>query len=370
MFKKVVCFLFLFLLIPVFVQAEVIEPEFEQTQTFKAEVLEIIKEQVQERENSSWSVKQLIRLRGLSDGWEDKEVVFDGTEHDVLSAAQYQVGDKVIVNRSLGVDGEENFYIIDYARGRSLLWLLIIFSLLVILVGHWKGLRALVVLGLTFFIILKFIIPQILVGTNPVWVTIIGSVFILLFALYITEGFNKYSHIAIVSILISLVITGLCSSWFTGLAKLSGFASDEVMFLLSSSYGFIDVHGLLLAAIIIGTLGVLDDVVISQVMTVKQLKQASVNLNRLELYKRSMKVGVSHLSSMVNTLFLAYAGAALPLLLLFGIKEPPFIKFSQIISQEIIATEIVRTLAGSVGLILAVPIATLLAVAFIKKSTN
>ncbi|MFH2231842.1 MAG: YibE/F family protein, partial [Patescibacteria group bacterium] len=219
----------------------------------------------------------------------------------------------------------------------------------------------------TFFIILKFIIPEILDGGNPLLISIIGSLFILVLSIYITEGIKKSSTIAIISVLISLVVTGVISVWFTTLTKLTGFASDEAMYLVGLAGGNVNIKGLLLAGIIIGALGVLDDVVVSQVSLVKELKEANPKLPKRLVYSQAMRVGISHLSSMVNTLFLAYAGAALPLLILFSIKEPPFFSFHQVINNEIIATEIVRSLTGSIGLVLAVPIATLLAVHFVKS---
>jgi len=144
-------------------------------------------------------------------------------------------------------------------------------------------------------------------------------------------------------------------------------ANEEVAYLISIGKGNINLNGLLLAGIIIGALGVLDDIVISQIALVKELKSSNPEISNKEAFSRAMKVGVSHLGSMVNTLFLAYAGASLPLLILFSMKQPPFETFGQVINNEIIATEIVRSLTGSVGIVLAVPIATFLAVRFIKK---
>ncbi|MFZ5364173.1 MAG: YibE/F family protein [Patescibacteria group bacterium] len=155
---------------------------------------------------------------------------------------------------------------------------------------------------------------------------------------------------------------------FTNLTKLSGFAEEETVYLVGLMGGDINLQGLLLAGFIIGALGVLDDITVSQVSTVQEINAANPNLSRSEIYKKAMRVGVDHIASMVNTLFLAYAGAALPLLLLFSFKQEPFLTFGQVINHEIIATEIVRTLVGSIGLALAVPITTFLAAYFYKKN--
>jgi len=213
---------------------------------------------------------------------------------------------------------------------------------------------------------MKIIVPKILTGTNPLLISIFGSILILLLVVYLTEGINKKSHLAVLSITLSLIIVGIFSVVFTNISKLTGFAQEEAMFLISFGKSMINFKGLLLAGIIIGTLGVLDDAVISQIASVKQIKNANSNLSKKEVYKNSMKIGVSHMSSMINTLFLVYAGASLPLLLLFTINESPFLSFNQIINNEIIAVEIVRTLAGSIGLILSIPIATFLASWFLN----
>lgn len=334
---------------------------------FKARVVELIEDNKVPRDDGSILIQQKLKLKGLEGAWKNKEIFFNGTEHDVSSASEYRVGDKVLVHYSIEPDGGESFYVIGFSRTSSIYWLVLLFALTVIIIGRLKGVRALVVLLLTFLVILKFIIPKILSGADPLFITIVGSLFILIFGVYITEGLKRTSTISIFSILISLIITGLLSIWFSSITKLTGFASEEATYLLGLAGGNINIKGLLLAGIIIGALGVLDDVIISQVALVKELKISNPELSKNQIYKQAMRVGVSHLSSMVNTLFLAYAGASLPLLILFSVKQEPFLTFNQAIDNEMIATEIVRALTGSIGLVLAVPIATFLAVRFIKK---
>ncbi len=207
-------------------------------------------------------------------------------------------------------------------------------------------------------------------GDNPLAVVLISSVFILLVIIYCTEGFKPRSHLAIASILFSLLITVFLSWLFVGLAKLSGITGEESMFLISLGQQVVNFKGLLLAGIIIGVLGVLDDVVISQVATVEQIARANQALGRIEVFRRAYQVGISHISSMTNTLFLAYAGASLPLLILFVSGQSAFSSWWQVINNEIIATEIVRTLAGSIGLILSVPIATFIASLWFRSRRN
>ncbi len=358
------CFLLFFFIITPTASAQ---DELNDVSVFKAEVVEVLVQTEEVVEDGSIFIRQKLKLKGLEKEWKDEEIIYDNSDYDLLSASSYKVGNKVLVNYSPSTEGEDNFYIIDHVRQGSLYWLIIIFALVVVLVGRLKGVRALVVLFLTFLIILKFIVPQILAGSNPLFITILGSLFILLLAIYITEGLNKGSTISIISILIALIITGLLSVLFTEMTKLNGFASDDVMFLIGLTGSTINIKGLFLAGVVIGSLGVLDDIVIAQVSLVKELRTANLKLKDSEIYKKSMKVGIAHLSSMVNTLFLAYAGVALPLFIIFTLRSSEIVGQGQILNNEIIATEIVRTLVGSIGLVLAVPISTFLATKFLKK---
>jgi len=345
------------------------ETQAKGPETFRAKVIKVIEEKSEVRENNSISYLQVLKLEIKDGSLKGQEVVYDGQLYDVLSAPRYKVNDKVIINKSYDADGNEVYYVTDYDRSNVLIWLAVLFAVFVVIVGKLKGLRALIVLVLTFLIVLKFIIPYILAGKSPLIVSIVGSLVILLVATYLTEGFNRRSHIAVSAIFISLVITGLLSILFISLANLTGFTSEDVMFLVSSSTGgAINIKGLLLAGIIIGALGVLDDVVIAQIVLVEELSNVNKKLNNYELYKKAMVVGVSHLASMANTLFLAYAGASLPLLILFS-SHTGALTLMQALSTEAIATEVVRTFVGSIGLVLAIPIATVLAVKF-RENNN
>jgi uncharacterized membrane protein len=155
-------------------------PEQKDEEIFKAKVVEILEQKNFTREDGSISIQQKLKLKGLEGDRKDKEIIFDGTEFDVLLASEYEVGDKVLVNYSPGPEGEDNYYVIGYSRTSPIFWLAFLFALIVIIVGRFKGFRALIVLVLTFLIILKFIIPKILAGSNPLSISIIGSFFILI----------------------------------------------------------------------------------------------------------------------------------------------------------------------------------------------
>lgn len=358
-------FLVVFLLSPFIVFAQTADS------FFKAEVTEIIEQQKTTLTDGSEIEQQNLLLKGLEGEHKNKKIDFIGiSEFDVLNKNIYKVGDRVLVVASFDAEGGASYYITDYVRSKSLWGLFVVFVLTLIVVGGWKGLRSLVSLSFTFLIIIKYIIPQILSGANPLVTTLLGSLFILLFVIYVTEGFRAKSHLAIASIFLSLVITILLSLLFVSLTRLTGMASEEVSFLLYIGDQAINFKGLLLAGIIIGALGVLDDVVISQISTVERLVKANGLLDKWKVFNHAYKVGVSHIASMTNTLFLAYAGVSLPLLILFVSGESAFSTWGQIVNNEVIATEIVRTLVGSIGLILSVPIATFIAVWWYKREAR
>jgi uncharacterized membrane protein len=335
---------------------------------FKAKVEKILEERNVDLEDGTVVKQQNLELKVLDGPEKDKIVKYEGiNDLQVLEQNYYKVGDKVIAQKT-GSEGEGQYFVLDYVRTQSLLYLLIIFVVLVLFLAKLKGLKALLSLAFTFLIIMYFLVPQILAGQNPFWFAILASMIIALIVIYLTEGFNRLSHLSVIAVFITLLITGLMSTWFGAWARLTGLASEDASFLIGLTQSPINFQGLLLAGIILGTLGVLDDLIISQMVTVQEIKKANAQLTWIEVYRRAMKVGVAHLSSMTNTLFLAYAGASLPLLLLFSLKREPFLSFSQVVNHELIATEIIRTLIGSICLVLAMPIATLLAARYLKST--
>lgn len=363
--KKVFFALLIFGVLPrvaVFAQEATVE-----NQTFEAKVMSVVAERTIDREDGSTAIQQDLLLRGQDGSWQDKEVKTKGIgDIDVVKGVVAKVGDKVVVQASTDADGQLTFVVTDHVRRGWLYFLFLLFGAVAVVVGRKKGIKALVSLVVTFLIIMWFIIPRILSGASPLATSIFGALIILAAIIYITWGISRKSHIAFVSIFLSLILTGVLSIIFTKLTHLTGLAQEDAMFLIGLSDSVIDFEGLLLAGIIIGTIGVLDDIVVSQISAVEQLKQTDPSLNRKDLFRRAISVGIDHISSMTNTLFLAYAGASLPLLLLFSIRSEPFVTYSQVLNNELVATEIVRTLTGSIGLVLAVPICTLLAVCLIK----
>lgn len=286
------------------------------------------------------------------------------TAENIDPRIEYKVGDKLMIYQA----DANTFLIADQVRTKALLILFVIFILAVLLISKWRGVGSLLGMAFSFLVIIYFILPKIAAGADPIFIAILGSLLIIPATFYPSHGLNRKTSIAVLSTVIALLITGLLANFFLDFAKLSGLSSEEAGFLQTMNPEiFTNMRGLLLAGIIIGVLGVLDDVTVSQASIVEQLKIANPQFTRIELYKRAMVVGRDHISSMVNTLVLVYAGASLPLLLLFNDAAKPF---SEIVNYEILADEIVRTLVGSIGLILVVPISTFFAAIFVGKPDN
>jgi uncharacterized membrane protein len=253
----------------------------------------------------------------------------------------------------------------DHDRSTPL-WLFgIAFALAVVAFGRWRGLTALFGLGVTFAVLLLFVLPGILDGKPPLLVAIVGASAIMLTVLFLTHGFSLATSMAVLGTLASLLVTGVLSYLSLDLARLSG-VSDEAAFNLGMSYS-IDTQGLLLASIIIGSLGVLDDVTVTQSVTVAELAHANPSYGFRRLYRAGGRVGRAHIASVINTIILAYAGASLPLLLLISVGREPL---GQVLTNPVIAQEIVRSVVGTLGLIAAVPITTALAALVARRTQD
>lgn len=362
MSKKIVLVLLLFFIL-IFAKNSQATENNNSDKIFKAKVINILEETDKTLDSGEKIKQQNLKLLGLEGDFKNKEIVFYGIGNiEVIGEKNYSIGDTVLVAATFNsLENSYNYYITDYVCSNGLLIILLFFILSLIIIGRFKGTRSLISLALTFLIIILFIIPKIMDGFNPVFIVIIGSIFILAIIIYLTEGFNLKSHIATGSIFISLLLVIIISYLFIEITKLTGVFSEDVFSLINIGQQSINFKGMLLAGIIVGSLGVLDDVVISQISSVEQLIETNPYQTWQEVYKKAYKIGVSHISSMTNTLFLAYAGASLPILIFFVSSNSPFSSFEQIINNEAISTEIVRALSGSIGIILSVPLSTFLA---------
>ncbi len=279
------------------------------------------------------------------------------------NSPSFKTGDKVKVSIYENPDGSEQVFITDFIRTTPIYLLFIVFAILVLVIGKKQGLGAIAGMAVSFATLFLFIIPQITSGTNPVWVTLIGVLFILPLTFYLSHGANRKTTIAMVSTFLSVCFTSLLALVMINGAKISGYANEQAGFIQFARGGNFDIQGLLFAGIVISVLGILDDVTVSQASIVNELKKESPKSGVWTIYNKAMNVGRDHISSVVNTLILVYTGASLPLLVLFTDSS---IGFSEAINNEIVAEEIVKTLVASIGLILSIPLTTILAAYYLK----
>ena len=293
-------------------------------------------------------IKVTARLAG------GRQVTFDTTDP---TGGMFRAGQKVRLAVAEQPGQPPSYIIQDLERGRSLVVLAALFVGAVVAFGRWQGVRSLIGLGLSFLVIISFVIPAILRGHSPVLVAVTGAMAIMLISLYLSHGVGPKTTAAVVATALALGLTAVLSIAFVAAASLTGLASEEAQF-ANFAVGGLSLRGLLLAGIIIGGLGVLDDVTMSQSSLVAELHQANPTAGMAALVAGALRVGRDHIAATVNTLFLAYAGAALPLLILFVTGQD---SLGTVATTEVVAVEVVRALCGSVGLIAAVPLTTVLA---------
>jgi uncharacterized membrane protein len=276
------------------------------------------------------------------------------------STPRFTTGDQVVLAYAGGnpVEGQ-SYQLVDFQRDLPLILLAVLFAIVVLVLGRWQGLKALVALGLSFVVLVLFVLPAIIQGENPLLVATVGAGVIMFLALYLTHGLSARTSTAVLGTLVSLALILGLGVLFSFAAKLTGLDEDTATLVGTLGQG-IDTRGLLLAGVIIGALGVLDDVTVTQTSAVWELHAANPFLGWTRLYGAALRIGRDHAASAVNTLVMAYAGAALPLLLYSSISG---VGLGGILTTQAIAQEIVRTLVGSIGLVAAVPITTAVAAA-------
>jgi uncharacterized membrane protein len=337
----------------------------------QASVVKVLAEKEVKQDDGSMIKQQNLELKILTGPLAGQTEQYVGiSDINVTSASVYKSGDRLIVSYSPDETGKNVFYITDYVRSGALTWLLLFFIAIVVIVGRWKGWRALLSFFFSFLFIIYIMVPLFLRGWNALLIGIVGSLIILLIIIYLTEGYNRKSHIAVLGILSSLIFTVILSVIFVAASHLTGRASDEVTYLIGAVKNPLDYKNLLLAAMFIGILGMLDDIVMGQVESVMQIKTANPLLPDKKVFNMAMKVGQSHLGAVINTLFLVYISTTLPLILLISLHQAPFVSFSDVINNEQVATEIVRILVGVVGLCSSIPISTWLAAKYLKADSE
>ena len=356
-FSKILFFIVVLFSLSFFVTPQVYAQELVQdkTEVVKAKVVEVLSEKKEDiLETGIQTINQTIKIEIL-EGEQKGKVVTIENDYVVL-----EKGEKFFLYHSIdGLDGRESFSVRDIDRRGVIFFFIALFVAVVLLFSGKQGLRSLLGLAGSFFVILYVLIPSLLHGYPPIITSIAVATIILFLAIYFTHGFNRVSTVAFTGTVLAVILTGILAYVGVTLAHFTGLASEEAFYLNLNTRGTLDFTGLMLGGIMIGVLGVLDDIAVTQAAVVRELYHSAPHLSRKEVYKKALGVGKEHVGALVNTLALAYTGASLPLLLLFSSSNSTGFN---IINQEIFAIEIIRTIVGSIGLILTVPITTLLAV--------
>jgi uncharacterized membrane protein len=350
----------IFLSLPIITSAYVPDDPYGTTVTETAEVIAIVSTGDETIPGTSTiSHEQVLRATVISGPDKGQIVSVKNDYSDV------KVGDRFLLVKQTYQNGDTTYFLQDVDRRSGLLVFSIIGAVLVIVFAGMIGVRALFSLGISIAAIICILLPLLIKGLPPVPIAVAVSTLILFVVMYLTHGWNRITHAAFAGTTITVLLTGILSAVAVTFLHLTGYSAEESVYLNLASGGSLDIKGLLLAGIIVGVLGVLNDVAITQSATVAELRHADPSMRPRDIYRRAMRIGREHIGGLVNTLALAYVGASLPLLLLITqIKTP----LSLIINQEILAAEIVRTLIGTVALTLAVPITSFLAIYFRAES--
>ena len=328
------------------------------SQTELAQVTKIIDEG-QIMLNNKNQLYQVMQVEILQGDYKGIPFQVEYGKHTIRSDNfRFTPGDQIYVMVGKNPNNEVQAFYVDYQRSTPLAILLGAFVLAILIMGRWKGLRSLIALGISMVIIIGYVIPHILTGEDPITISLIGSVILLTVTLYLTYGWNLKTHASVWSMMLSLLLTGALSLLFVSLTRLTGYGDENASYLMQATSFQIDPRGLLLGGMIIGALGVLDDLVTSQSAAVVEIHDANPSLGFQQTYRKAMRIGQDHVAATVNTLVLAYTGASLPVLLIFTLGNG---NYGFLVNSEFLAEEIVRTLVGSLGLIAAVPISTFIA---------
>ncbi len=321
-------------------------------------VLAVVEEGARDQGDGTMAAYQVLVVRILSGSLEGQEVtVQEGALASTSEERFFRAGDQVYLDRVAGPEGD-HLYISDPVRTPALAWIAALFVFLVVLVGWGQGIRSLAGTAFSVMVIFGFVVPRIIAGDDPIVVSLLGALILLTVSTYLVFGWNMKAHAAVAGMMLSLIVTAILASAFVGWTRLSGHGTEETSYLLMELGPAVNLRGIILGGIIIGALGVLDDICVGQSSAVFELYRANPSLSTWDLMRRGLNIGRDHMSASVNTLVLAYVGASLPLFMTFSLYQEPLLRR---LNRESIAEEIIRTLVGSIGLILSVPITSLIA---------
>jgi uncharacterized membrane protein len=337
-------------------------PEYQPDEYSRGTVVKVIRESAPD-ETGIISQFVEVSIKNLPEAKKIQEVV--NTVDKKTSRGPVSVGDDVVVIKVPDATNGDQYYISDNYRLNGIIFFAVLFFIIVLILGRWRGLTSIVGLVGGVVVLAGFIIPLIVRGHNPLLVVTTGSVAIICVSMFFAHGLNRSTVISVISTGITLALASVLAYAAVHLTFLFGTGSEEAMFVSFGSTESLDLRGILLAGIIIGTLGVLDDITTAQTAAVRELHDTKPDMAFSEMFMRVMRIGREHIASLVNTLVLAYAGASFPLFLLFYTTNAQ--PLWAIINSQQIAEEIVRTLVGSTALVLAVPISSAIAAYYYTK---
>lgn len=318
-----------------------------------------------EKEDSLTQGYQKVKLKILTGEYKDEIVEIENMlPKNIAYRIEVEEGDLVVLAME-EIEGERQIYIADFSRNGVLKILVVIFLLLLIIIGKSKGVKSVVTISLTMFLIFKVLIPGILKGYNPLYLSIIIASIITILTIIIVSGFTKKSYAAIIGTIIGVIIAAIVSIIVGNTITITGMMPDEAGMILylpqNIKFNFND---LLFSGILLGALGAVMDVAMSIASSIQEIHSANNKLTKCELFKSGMSVGHDIMGTMSNTLILAYTGSSIPLLLILNSYGRDF---SSIVNMDIVATEVVRSLAGSIGLVITIPVTAIVTILFIKN---
>ncbi len=350
-FKKLFLFIIFALIFPtpIFAQSE-------KPLTYQAEIIKIIEEKPIEVFGKIQTYQKL-ELKILDQDKKGQSIEIETGTLPLVNVPYYRQGDKVLISQTQTPQGSQ-YFIEDFVRTDPLLALFLLFLILTLIIARKKGILSIFGMIISFLFIFYLILPQIAAGANPIFISLLSALFLIPLTFFLSHGFNCKTLSAIIATLISLFFTSLLALLFISQSNLTGYSTEEAGFLSFQNPNQINMINLLLAGIIIGLLGILDDITIAQSAIVFTLKKENPKQTFKSLYTKSMQIGRDHISSMVNTLIIVYTASSLPLFLLFLDSSKTFV---QAINYEPITEEIIKMLISSISLILAVPLTTFIA---------
>jgi uncharacterized membrane protein len=367
--RKYLCFIILFFLalpsLTSVVYAQQVSPAPQKAEYMKATIT--ASEGIKKNPYSDYQSTNQILDVTILDGPEAGQSVQVQYDSQNIEDLKLNIGDTVILAKTTSASGQANYTIDSKYRLSEITLIAIAFFILVLVIVGWKAIGSFIGLGISLAIIFIYIVPQILAGVDPMTVCLIGSVIILLLTTYTAHGISKQTTIALVSTLVTLFLTFGISILVVQFAMLTGYVDENSIAIHFGTGHLINVKGLFLGGIIIGSLGALNDITTTQATTMFELAKTDITLNKTQLFKKGLVVGREHVISMMNTLVLAYAGASLTVFI-FLFYNSSYFPLWVILNSETLNEEIIRTIAGTTGLVLVVPIVTFIAAYFATKT--